>query len=108
MPVRRRREWIIAFVPPLVIVAAVAVLFAVHPLRVESVAWVTGRRDVLHAFFYLLAVLVYLSAAAAPAAREGRRRLGGAVVAFAASLLAKAAGMTLPLVLTVLDAHPLG
>src|ERR1700682_4667432 len=39
-----------------------ALLFAVHPLRVESVAWATERRDVLCSFFYLLAILAYLHA----------------------------------------------
>src|SRR6266446_4597734 len=40
--------------------AVAAMLFAVHPMRVESVAWATERRDVLCALFYLLAVLAYL------------------------------------------------
>src|SRR5713101_4243176 len=39
-----------------------ALVFAIHPLRVESVAWVTERRDVLSGLFYLLAILVYLRA----------------------------------------------
>src|SRR5713226_3779491 len=42
---------------------AAALLFSVHPLRVESVAWATERRDVLCGFFYLLAALSYLRAA---------------------------------------------
>ena len=43
--------------------AVAALLWALHPLRVESVAWVTERRDVLCGFFYLLAVLAYLQGA---------------------------------------------
>src|SRR2546425_181409 len=57
--------------------AAAALLFAVHPLRVESVAWITERRDVLCGVFFLLAVLCYLRAvetgARRPSAGTGRR-----------------------------------
>ena len=73
-----------------------ALLFALHPLRVESVAWVTERRDVVSGFFYLLAVLAYLGA---------RRRL--ALGAFALGLLAKAIVVSLPVVLLLLDVWPL-
>jgi hypothetical protein len=89
-------------------VAAVgALLFAIHPLRVESVAWATERRDVLSGFFWLLALLAYLRTERAPAAE---RRRGHALVlgALALSLAAKAWGMTFPLVLLILDAYPLG
>jgi len=51
-----------------------ALFFAVHPLRVESVAWITERRDVLSALFYLLTVLAYLKACAAATASRRRRR----------------------------------
>ena len=86
--------------------AAAALLFALHPLRVESVAWVTERRDVLCAFFYLVAVLAYLRGV-----DTGGRLRGGwlaaSLVAFAAALLSKAMAMTLPLTLLVMDVYPL-
>lgn len=82
-----------------------ALLFAVHPLRCESVAWVTERRDVLSGLFYLSAVGVYVSAADGP--RPARRR-ALALVLFVLGLLSKASGITLPLVLALLDAWPLG
>lgn len=86
--------------------AAVAALaFGIHPLRVESVAWVTERRDVLSSFFLLLAVLAYVRMVDAAAAR--RRWLLLSLGCFSLSLLSKAWGMTLPVVLLVLDAYPL-
>ena len=87
--------------------ALAALLFALHPLRVESVAWVTERRDVLSAFFYLLALLAYLRMAAAEGGAR-RRWLLGSLAAMALSLLAKAWAVTLPVVLVALDAYPLG
>jgi protein O-mannosyl-transferase len=87
--------------------AAVGALFwALHPLRVESVAWATERRDVLAGFFFLLSVLAYLRMVAAPAERR-RRWLGASLAAFAAALMSKPIVMTLPLVLLVLDVYPL-
>ena len=80
--------------------------FAVHPLRAESVAWVTERRDVLSGFFFLLSVLGYLMAQE----RQGRARrvrLVASVVAFALALLSKSIVMGLPLVLLALDVYPL-
>lgn len=76
--------------------AVAALLFAVHPLRVESVVWITERRDVLSLLFYLLAILAYL-----------RERTWAAVALFACALLSKATAMTLPAVLLVLDVYPL-
>lgn len=83
-----------------------AVAFALHPLRVESVAWATERRDVLSGCFWLLALLAYLRAVEGPevARRRGLRLALGALVL---SLAAKAWGMTFPLVLLLLDAYPL-
>lgn len=85
-----------------------AVVFAAHPLRVESVAWATERRDVLCAFFYLLAVLAYLNACDRPArARTGRLWYGAAIAAHAGALLSKSMAVSLPVVLLCLDVYPL-
>jgi tetratricopeptide (TPR) repeat protein len=82
-----------------------ALVFAIHPLRVESVAWITERRDVLCGVFFLFAVLCYLRAL------DGgtRRRWYWSAVALAALALAsKALAVTLPAVLLLLDVYPLG
>jgi Flp pilus assembly protein TadD len=84
-----------------------ALFFAIHPLRVESVAWATERRDVLSAFFFLTTVLCYLQAAAASDQTSYQRRLVAAVACYALSLLSKASGVTLPVVLLMLDIYPL-
>ena len=84
--------------------AFAALVFGVHPLRVESVAWITERRDVLCALFFLLAVWTYLISV------DRVRRPGwraASVVLFAAALLAKAQAVPLPLALLLLDAYPL-
>ncbi len=86
--------------------AFAAVLFAVHPLRVESVVWITERKDVLCGLFFLGAVLAYLKAVEGRAL--DRRWQAVSLAAFAASLLAKAAAMPLPALLLLLDAYPLG
>ncbi len=83
--------------------AAVAALFAVHPLHVESVAWVSERKDVLSVFFGLLALLAYIRYARGPS----WARLGLVCAAFAASLLAKPMLVTLPFLLLLLDYWPL-
>jgi Tfp pilus assembly protein PilF len=83
-----------------------ALFWALHPLRVEAVSWVTGRRDVLSGFLFLLAVTAYLEAASA----EGARRLGwlgATVAAYGLALGSKAIVMTAPLALVALDAYPL-
>ena len=75
-----------------------ALLFAAHPLRVESVAWVTERRDVLSGAFYLTSLLLYVR----------RRRPWPALFFYALGLLSKAIGVALPLVFVLLDLFPLG
>jgi len=82
-----------------------ALFFALHPLRVESVAWASERRDVLSGLFFLLTMLFYVRAVREPARR--RSRLAVAMLCFALSLLSKAWAITLPAVLLVLDAYPL-
>jgi tetratricopeptide (TPR) repeat protein len=84
--------------------AFVAAAFAVHPLTVESVAWVTERKDVLSGAFCMLTLVAYREYA-----RSGQRRhLYAAVLAFALGLLSKPMLVTLPLVLLLLDRWPLG
>jgi len=83
--------------------ALVAALFAVHPLHVESVAWVAERKDVLSTFFGFLALLAY----ALYAERPGARRYALVALCFVLSLLAKPMWVTLPALLLVLDAWPL-
>lgn len=77
----------------------VALLFAIHPLRVESVAWISERKDVLSGFFALLAVKVWLAKSGHSAVRRGLWFL----LPFTAALLSKTAVCTLPLVVVMLD-----
>ncbi|MFI5143798.1 MAG: hypothetical protein ACHQQS_12615 [Thermoanaerobaculales bacterium] len=82
---------------------AVAAFWAVHPLRVESVAWVAERKDVLSACFGLVALGLYVSWAR----RERRSRLWLATAALAMSLASKPMLVTFPCLLILLDYWPL-
>jgi hypothetical protein len=84
-----------------------ALVFGVHPLRVESVAWITERRDVLCGLFFLLAILAWLRAIERPGGPDRRWQILS-LAAFLASLLSKAVSMPLPFVLVLLDLYPLG
>jgi Tfp pilus assembly protein PilF len=86
--------------------AVAALLFAVHPLRVESVAWITERRDVLSMAFCLTSVVSYLRYTE-QTERASRVWYGASVIAFAAALLSKATSMSLPAVLLLLNVYPL-
>jgi tetratricopeptide (TPR) repeat protein len=82
--------------------AAVAALFwGIHPMRVESVVWVTERKDVLYAVFFFLALLVYVRALAR--GRPTWRTWALIVPLFCLSLLSKIQAVTLPLCLLLLD-----
>lgn len=81
----------------------VAGLFAVHPLHVESVAWVSERKDVLSACMWMLTLLAYTSFVSRPTAR----RYGVVLLCFVLGLLAKPMVVTLPFVLLLLDVWPL-
>jgi Flp pilus assembly protein TadD len=83
-----------------------ALFFALHPLRVESVAWITERRDVTSGLFFVLTLLAYLRMQRATGAAR-RRWLLASLAAFTLSLLSKAWGITLPVVLLALDLSPL-
>ena len=84
--------------------AFVAAVFAVHPLHVESVAWIAERKDVLSAVFFMLALLAYFHYTRAPSI--GRYLLVAVAVAF--GLMSKPMLVTLPFVLLLLDYWPLG
>ena len=84
--------------------AVVAALFAVHPLHVESVAWVAERKDVLSTLFGFLTILAYLSFVARPSVL----RYLVVVALYVLGLLTKPMLVTLPCVLLLLDWWPLG
>ncbi len=81
-----------------------AALFAVHPLHVESVAWIAERKDVLSTLFWLLATAAYVRYARAPSVT----RMALVFSSMAAGLLAKPMLVTLPFTLLLLDSWPLG
>jgi tetratricopeptide (TPR) repeat protein len=82
---------------------AVAALFALHPLRVESVAWIAERKDVVSGATWLLTLLAW----AAWCRRPGWGRYALALLAYAAALMSKPMVVTLPCVLLLLDIWPL-
>ncbi|RII26160.1 MAG: hypothetical protein CXR31_10655 [Geobacter sp.] len=84
-------------------------LFGLHPLRVESVTWVTERKDVLNGLFSLGAVVCYLRYAERARESKGAGRLYVASLGFfICSLMAKSVSVVLPVMLLVLDWYPLG
>jgi tetratricopeptide (TPR) repeat protein len=84
--------------------AFVASMFAVHPLHVESVAWVSERKDVLSTLFWVLTMWAYVRYASRPSFA----RYTTVAALFAAGLMAKPMLVTLPFALLLLDAWPLG
>jgi Tfp pilus assembly protein PilF len=85
-----------------------ALLFSLHPLRVEVVAWTLGREIAVAGFFFLLTTLSYLKAAENESKGVRRWRwMGAAWILYAMSLLGKEAAMTLPFALLVVDFYPL-
>jgi tetratricopeptide (TPR) repeat protein len=85
-----------------------ALLFAVHPLRVESVAWITERRDVLSGVFFVGAAIAWLSAGErGSGGRLSRPHAWAAFALMVLCVLSKAYGMVLPAVFLVLDGWPL-
>jgi uncharacterized membrane protein YqjE len=87
----------------------VAALFALHPLRVESVAWISERKDVLSVFFGLIALWTYARYTEESRAPRGRLKLfyGLTLFFFACSLMSKSMLVTLPCVFLLLDYWPL-
>jgi Tfp pilus assembly protein PilF len=98
--------------PDVVLAAAMAaVVFAIHPLRVESVAWITERRDVLSGVFYLTTILLYLRWVerrdAAVRGEHIRPVSVSAIAMFVLALLSKATALIVPAVLLILNVYPL-
>ena len=89
--------------------AFVAALFAIHPLHVESVAWISERKDVLSALFGLLTLLAYTQFAQALPDQKAKRKLSYtfALVLFALGLMSKPMLVSLPLIMLLLDLWPL-
>ena len=102
----RARSW-----PGMLAAGATAgLLFGLHPLRVESVAWVSERKDLLAALFYLLGVLSYLRYAGHTAAVVRPwtdRRYLTTLLCFVLSLLSKPTALSFPFVLLIIDWYPL-
>jgi tetratricopeptide (TPR) repeat protein len=97
--------------------AVAAALFAWHPLRVESVAWVSERKDVLSAVFWMLAMWAYIRYAEACSPPKTRQEMQGAkrkrfyvlaLIFFMLGLMSKPMLVTFPFVLLLLDWWPLG
>jgi tetratricopeptide (TPR) repeat protein len=84
--------------------ATVSALFCLHPLHVESVAWVAERKDVLSTFFWLLTMVSY----ARFVEKRGPGRYALVIILFALGLMAKPMVVTLPFVLLLFDYWPLG
>ena len=103
---------------PIIAGAVTGLLFGLHPIHVESVAWVSERKDVLYAFFFLLSLLSYLKYTSyslqnppkSTFSKGGFRGINYALclVFFIFSLMSKPMAITLPFVLIVLDFYPLG
>jgi protein O-mannosyl-transferase len=83
--------------------AFVAAIFAIHPLRVESVAWVAERKDILSGLFFVLTLLAYVRYAR----RRSAMRYGLVLFLFVLGLMAKPMLVTLPFILLLLDYWPL-
>ncbi len=90
--------------------ALVAVLFALHPLHVESVAWVAERKDVLSGLFFMITLWAYTAYVQIKSVDVGRRRLRYMVAlgSFALGLMSKPMLVTIPFLLLLLDYWPLG
>jgi tetratricopeptide (TPR) repeat protein len=101
-----RRSTALAGWPLTVAAAGAALFFAIHPLRVESVAWVTERRDLLSGGLLFAAVLLYLRACETGGTWR-RGLLAASIAAFGLALAAKSIVMTFPAVLLLLNVYPL-
>ena len=94
-------------VPPLIIATVTALLFGIHPVHVESVVWLSERKDLLCAFFILLTILAYLFFTSSRSAKERRGWFILSLLFFTSSLISKPMAVSIPLVLLLIDIYPL-
>jgi protein O-mannosyl-transferase len=84
-------------------------LFSIHPLRVEPVAWLSARSHLLSSLFFLLTLACYLRATASSKRNWSRWCwLSGGWILYSLSILSQPSGVTLPVILIILDVYPLG
>ena len=91
----------------MIVASVTALLFGVHPLHVESVAWVAERKDLLCAFFFLLTLFSYIFFASTADKKTCQAWFTACMVLATAALMAKPMAVTLPLVMLLLDIYPL-
>lgn len=91
----------------IIVGSATSLLFGIHPLHVESVAWISERKDVLSAFFYLSSVLAYLKYVSAINSKK-RIFYTVSLISFILAIMSKPMAVSLPIVLLILDFYPLG
>jgi len=91
----------------LIAAAVTALLFGIHPLHVESVAWITERKGILCTFFYLLTLLSYFKYAFTDTKRKRFTYYIFSIFLFLLALLSKPMAVSLPIVLLILDFYPL-
>lgn len=102
-------EWAVTFPTPnsklrtKISASITTLLFGLHPLHVESVAWVSERKDVLSAFFFLLTLLAYINYVRS----KNLMSYVFSLVSFILSLMSKPMAVSLPVVLLILDFYPL-
>src|SRR5262249_50732195 len=84
----------------LMVAAIASLLFAIHPMHIESVAWIAERRDVLYAMFYLLGLIAYLQY---NNNNNQLKYLIFALLFFLGSLFSKGQAVTFPLILLIID-----
>ena len=84
-----------------------SLLFALHPMHVESVVWIAERKDLLSAFFYLLSLLSYLSYASGTSHKHKTSWFILSIIFFVLALMSKPMAVSLPLILFLLDCYPL-
>jgi protein O-mannosyl-transferase len=87
--------------------AAGALFFAIHPLRVETVAWISTRGDLVCGFFYILTIIAYMRMNDKNETVHRKKWFLLSLLFFILSLLSRAWGITLPLILLILDIYPL-
>jgi hypothetical protein len=90
-----------------IIAAFSAIFFGIHPIHVESVAWISERKDLLYSFFFLLSISFYVRFATSHEKRKWPF-YHVSLALYSLSLMSKPMAVTLPLILLIIDVYPLG